>query len=520
MFPRCIFSVIAILVAVSPAFGQTNRAEVDFHAVAKVLTSCPLAPSYDKPAKSGESALGAAGVALAAGIAGDVVGAGFAALAEALEEASKEKGFNVSAQANLYFYDYMVKQARAWGEHEAPVATVRPAMPNPEVAAAESVHCVVISYSSSMPQKNTANATSNPPPAVAFPSPEELDRLNLSDTKTHATYSAEWTNRNLPNSPDVYVEAELQARPDGFVVRPTLVWYRHALKGIPGKPLPAEIHMAFATPGAPANGTAGPSPFALARIQLPRVAPGESMNPAQLIEFVSPVMPMRPLDGSASNAAQTLATYYSQWLTEKRKLRGAEEDLQVMNDARKGATKDPKGSAKETQEQRRARRTLEESVVDSRRAMATLDGYRAGFITSNTCKDTVGEDGATIPGCLPHADFLSRELGTTNVQVRFTLVRDENKFLKAIATSLKTRGAAYGEALATQLSAPEWTPADSTYLTAMNAVAAAQRALDAALLSDDEDAVFIAEQTLREKKAAANIAAVALGRPIPFPGLI
>jgi hypothetical protein len=54
----------------------------------------------------------------------------------------------------------------------------------------------------------------------------------------------------------------------------------------------------------------------------------------------------------------------------------------------------------------------------------------------------------------------------------------------------------------------------------MDAVTAAQRALDAARNQSDQELIFTAEQTLRLKKADANTAAVTAKRRLPFPRLI
>lgn len=114
--------------------------------------------------------------------------------------------------------------------------------------------------------------------------------------------------------------------------------------------------------------------------------------------------------------------------------------------------------------------------------------------------------------------------GSVNLQARFVLIRDENAFLRAIATSLRTRSTALGvgitAALTPEAQTAAWTEKETQFVAAMNTVAIKQAGLDLALQGTDQNVILLARNDLRTAQAVANAAAAAAERRLPFPNLL
>jgi hypothetical protein len=112
--------------------------------------------------------------------------------------------------------------------------------------------------------------------------------------------------------------------------------------------------------------------------------------------------------------------------------------------------------------------------------------------------------------------------GITTAVVRFSAIRDANKFGLAVATALKGKAAAAGTALTTHLTEappPAWTAADTAFVLAMSNVATAERAFNVAQKVGGNAAIIEKGLALRNAKAEANQAAAAAKKPLPYPDL-
>lgn len=456
--------LLVSLLAVAPTSYAQTRSDTEFVATAVVMSACPLASANSlERDKDRPEALSAAAAAFLAGIAGDAVTAGINALGAALEEASREKGFSAVGDTSFNYYKL-----------ELQLGKKEPFVLAPRLAQGSSL-CLVLSH--------TNPATK---PTSGRPSAQDLTNKSMQPDA-----AAKWPSPGLPENPDLYVELALQSRIDGFVVRPALVWYRNALPGAPKKAAPLELHVAFSTPASPSGEAA--ANFALARIRLPMIKPGELWLPESLANRTSAVLPARPTAGSPDFYKSRYAGLYTSLETSRTDLANLERSLARARAAAsaKDATKDQKKKVDELDDQLRAVRD------ENTRLEAEWEGL---------------------------ANVATPTLGSTNVLVRFTVVRNANQFGLAIAKSLQGRSKALGEAVTSELTpatrASKWTSQDTNYVVAMSAVATAQRALDTAIASGDQDAIFSARIALKNAQATANAAAAASDRTLPFAGIL
>lgn len=318
-------------------------------------------------------------------------------------------------------------------------------------------------------------------PASARAATAPIEALVSNDTDTGALPDA-WRGVGFGDNPGLYVEAELQLRADGFRVRPVLIWYRTPLPSAPSRALPAEIHVVFSTPGAPTAESASGETFAVARIPLPQMGPRAAPYFAsELYALASPVIPLRASTGSP-------------------------EDVRTSLHA------DISAEAENRAEIARLRRAVSRTEGDTK--LANEEALEAAEARTARIR-AIAERARSLSYPLP--------VGSTNATIRFAVVRDANAFGMAIARALRTRTQTAGASLATELAprsaADAWTAEDTTYVTEMTQVAAAERALDAARLGNDAEVVFTAEQALRIARAEANAAAAAAGQRLPFPSL-
>lgn len=294
---------------------------------------------------------------------------------------------------------------------------------------------------------------------------------------------------NVPGS--LSLVARLEARPDGFQVIPVRMTYSQPLPRAPrNRPLPAELHISFATPGVRTDSSEIGPDFAVARIPLPEVQP--NAGPINLERYESAVLPMRPNTGAAGDYLAALAN--------------AETDYRAKEATFLAATR-------ALAHQRL--RTPTPATPDERIAMLRLEETREDALQS---RDQAFARRDALSG------LGNGTRGSVNLQVRFVLIRDENGFLKAIANSLKTRSGTLGAGLTAALT-PEpvtaaWTEKETQYVAAMNTVAIKQAALNLALEGVDQNLIMLARNELRSAQALANAAAAAAERQLPFPNLL
>lgn len=458
--------LLLTVAALLPSFCfAQSRAETEFPATVVVLKECPVTPESDVKGEGKEvegESLSLIGGAFLAGLAGELVKSGLNALGAALEEASREKGFSALGTASFDYY--IVQYQNVYGTNEV---TLRSNLNQ------DASRCLVISYAS------------NPVFDVKFSDVEDF----LKEIDPDLSYQSDWKNRRIPQNPDLYVEAMLQRRADGFVVRPTLVWYRKPFPKAPKKKSGAELHATFSTPSAPSGEAA--AVFALARIRLPPVEQGAVYRAKELKAYTSGVLPARPTTGSPESVRALYTSALMEYRDGEQEISKTERSLAraKIAAAKPGATDEVKNRVETLQDQLDDLKKKHDSVVVRWQNISA-----AGFPSMT---------------------------GSTNLSARFTVIKDANKFGLAVASALKAQAKPTGDAVAAALAPQaEWTTQDTQYVAAMNAVATAQRALDIALASGDQDTIFQAQITLKNAKAAANAAAAASNRSLPFPGLI
>ena len=469
-------TAFALVSHATPTAAQAARPDTGGFAIVQVRNQCPLtltdATTSDYAGPQGESALGAAAATFAAGLVGDAVTAGLAGLGAALEQASQERSFSATGQTSFDFY---------WFERESNTvawpATMAPTM------AATGGQCLVIA----VPNTGTGEDLAVSDPSVGL--------ANLGDVNPDA--ASQWAGMGLPARPALYIEAELQRRPDGFRVRPVLVWYNSPLRGAPTRAARSEMHVTFATPAVATDASALGTPFAIARIPLPELRPGgPAWTARSLRPYAGAVMPLRPAAGSAETAAGSATALAAAIEANKLDvvlLRRAVAAAQVAA-AQRGAGPDKQAALV----------ALQAQLADAEAATTRLEGRRAAFRTR----------------------ALTEMYGSTNVQARFAVIRDANAFGLAMAKALQARSAALGTAVGAAL-VPEtpqqaFTADDSAYVAALGTVDIKQAEYELAVAEGDPLKVIQARSALRNAKAAANAAAAAAasGRSIPFPDLI
>jgi hypothetical protein len=328
--------------------------------------------------------------------------------------------------------------------------------------------------------------------------------LEIPDAKVGLDDGNETARENvgLDRRPQLYVEARLIPLREGVYVQPAYVAYLAPIPGAPDKSTSIELHYSFSTPAAGTENGGRGVVFALAQIKLPRLRPGvgTKLGAEQLMSFGSAALAHRgreAIEAQRNSIAQVFDAVPAAIASvdaAKRALARAERRLQNLP-----ADVDAK-----------ARRDAEDAVVLARDLLE--DGERE-LATAREEKEMLEE---SLSGPLTG--------GITTAAVRFSAIRDANKFGLAVATALRGRASEFGTALSTNLTAatesppPTWTTEDTALVLAMSN-AAAERALATAKVNGDADEIFQKELELRNSKAQANQAAAAAKKPLPFPGL-
>lgn len=296
----------------------------------------------------------------------------------------------------------------------------------------------------------------------------------------------------LQHVPLAYAEVAILPSEDDLRIEPIAVWYRKAMPGAPAsKAQRAELQVALATAGYSATGDALGSVYAFARMQLPPMRPGdylthEALRFANLISHAS--RPAREADKAAA-AGYNLA--HAKAITAKEELAGAEAQLALAR---------AELADKNTAVNRLAVEARDKAFGKAREAVEKADYARS-----------------QTP---PDGDPDLFEKGKTNARVAFIVIRDENKFGKAIAKALGAQAEAVGTAVKNQLTpAPAWAATDTAYVTAQAGLDSAMATLDAAVREGDPLKIAAAEAAVRVAKAKLNEAAVGADRLPPFPDI-
>jgi len=499
----------------APALAQTPRAETQVQAVVVVTDGCLLAGSTatagDLKSVGGHGPIGAAVATFGAQVLGDLVSAGAGILAGALEEASRERAIVYSGRSSFEFYQFAreVAPASAAGpspsdsasesqaaagtpEPQQQTETARLAEPRSLVAVSPSTggQCLIISVPDRVVMASAARERATLLPLT------EAQKTDLIAGQLNDGGSSEWAALGLPPQPALYMEAELQARPDGFRIRPVLLWRQASLPGTRRQALPMELHVTFAVPALATDQAPIGTPFAVARMPLPALTPGENpiMGAATLRPYASEVMPMRPFIGSPATALAALTAAEKAVIDNQEAIDLARRTEQRARPLAAAAGSTPAAVA--------ALHLAEDQLADAQAA-------RAGLVARATALAGEAVDART---------------GSTNVQARIVLIQDQNRFGMALAKAIRDRGPAVGAAitadLAPQTRAQAWTAADTNYVTSISTVQSKADALARAVAAGDANLVLAARLELQNAQAAANAAAAASDRPLPFPNVI
>lgn len=310
-------------------------------------------------------------------------------------------------------------------------------------------------------------------------------------------------NVGLDPRPQVYLEARLIALRDGFYVQPAYLAYLAPMSGAPKKASATELHFSFSTPAAVTENSGRGAIFALAQIRLPRLTPGPQtiLDAEQLMHLGSAALAHRgkeTIEAQRSSIAQVFEAVpaaIDAVESAKHALARAEKRLKALPANADAATR--KDAIDTVELAREGVEDRELNLAEAREKKGTLEENLGGSLAG----------------------------GITTAVVRFTVIRDANKFGMAIATALKGKAATAGTALTTHLTAaapaapPAWTEADTALVLAMSNAATAERALATAQAAGDAAAIFEKEIALRNAKAQANQAAAAAKKPLPFPEL-
>lgn len=450
----------AMMVVASPLAAQ--RAETTSPAIVFANATCPLTP-HDKlegERKSTSEFIGPLLASLFAGFAGDLVKTGVNAVGDALDAASREQGFAAEGTAPVRF-----------GQVDPNSGSGSPATYTP------TEQCLSLYVPSGEGRiadfwRDSALTTL------------EFDWKGNEDARTNIGRDLE--NQGLTTLPALYAEGMVLPGKEGFIFRPTLVWYRSPLPGAPKGAASAEMHVLFATPGFDAKTPGIGSGFAGARLQLPKLTPGTALGWDQLRGARSVWLPLRPTAGAVDAEVQAINT--AKTLVGTRTVELAKADKAMAAATRAQARKPGSDADEALILATEARAEAEASLAKARAATANL---------------------------------VARPAGATNAQMRVVIVRDANKFGQALAKAIKGQAETAGKGVTDGLKPqPAWAATDTGYLSAMIAVEQKQKAYDDAVASGDAAAMTNAGNDLKIAKAKANEAAVAANMDIPYPGLI
>lgn len=482
-----LLSAVLIASLLPVAAHAQSRPEKASRAIVTVERGCLVTPELDQQQRDAQpSRLGPILGALVAGVAGNLVTSGLNAAGNAIEAASQEKAFVAEGVGSFTAYriDNGGDPTKRWSavpdlEVEVLASGAAGAVPDGTEGVTAARCLVLVSTASTKKTGGSGSTLSAADIKSAFAA------TGLDDTRA-SNAEARLRSLGIQELPDLYIEAELLAAADGFIVQPVLIRYATPISGAPKSAAATEFHASFALPGAPDTSDVG-TIFALARISLPKMTPGEGtvFTRSQLTPYASAVVPLR------STAGLTEST-----LAARNALVASIETNKVVQNQLKEAL-------------RLAQRALDQNRDRSKQVELTNARDDAQLALAEATRE-----GAAL---VQRAKAEPVSTGSTNVKARFLVIRKPNEFGLAIAKALKsqadTTGAAVTERLKPQ---PEWTSQDTAYVDAEAAVRAAERAVDEAIAGGKTSDVPGLQDALTKAKAKANEAAVAAGRQLPY----
>lgn len=486
-------AILSALLVSAPAAAQTARPEKISRAILSVERGCPITAELTDAQRSAvqpDRILPILGAALA-GIAGNIVTSGINAIGNALESASQEKAFvaeGVGSFTSYRVYNGGDPKARwqAIPDFEVEVLPDGAAGAVPDGATAvEAARCLVLALPAAPPARGKS-----PGPGLDKDAIRSAFVATGIDDGRAGNAEARLKAMGLTQLPALYVEAELVRAADGMVIQPVLIRYASPIPGAPRETTSAELHLSFAVPGGGDTTDIG-TPFALARMPLPKLAPGSDkqvptvLNRASLLPYASVVVPLRPTAGAVDAA---LAAH------------NGKVALIETNKATQAQLKEAT---------RVAELKLKRNTDPKKRQELTYAVEDAGYAYAEAVTE-----GATLSRRATGDPVLA---GSTNLKMRFVVIRDANEFGLAIARALKAQADSAGTAVTEKLKPkPEWTAQDTALVEAETAVRAAERAVEDAITAGKTADVPALQDAVTKAKAKANEAAVAAGHEPPY----
>ena len=463
--------VIIAALGSAPAFGQATKASARLEVADKCVLAQDRFAELSAPAGTPEAGFLAP---LLAAAVGSLVQSAVTGIANAIDSASSEHTFSASG-VDGFTHGKIVREG---------------AGPTPYTYR-DQPRCAILV----VPDNGTSSAARKDRIRLA-----DIDRIAGIDEAVPKDVRTAFREKigadlGLDVVPLAYAEIAILPSNEGLQLTPLTVWYRKALPGASqSSALKAELHIALAAPGYSATGDAIGSVYAFSRFELPRMKPGVGsiLKPASL-EPLNPIFHAgrtvtdidKQFPTSANAALAALATKKAEQAKAQ-----AELDLAI-------ATRQDKNSAVNRHAEA-ARSAALKAASD-----ATLDAQKI------------------VDGLTPLTDPNLQAQGRTNARVTFLVIRDENKFGKAVASALKGQAEAAGKAVTSELTpTPDWSTSDTTYVTASATLNSALVALDAAIAEGDQGKIAVAEAAVLVAKAKMNEAAIGADRPPPYPDII
>lgn len=448
-------------------------------------------------------------VPIIGGLLGDVASAGLDAIATALETASQEHAYGAAGRTNFEFYDLDASQPN--------VAVPR---------LGTDIQCITIEVPG--PLMIDEDGLANWPPAgynvsgkfVSGPNePGNLTAKEASDLRERLT---------LKNPVALRVEAQVVLMRDGFYVKPVYINYATRLDGAPSKALPAELHVNLSLPSSVKDGAAAESVFAIARIALPKLKPGDIWW-AEQIPSESALLPFRADDGTTAALKLALAGASARSRAQEDLAAAAVQIAHAIGVRYNVGTGKVTGCVAVSCPDYLAAAlpklkaySLEELIKWARRpgsklpkeALTALDAGEKAYDTAILAIDQNN-------GRLATTGAAKNAAGSTTLEARVILTRSQNKFGMAVASALKKQEPSLASAVSGVITkdTPAWSQARSDLVLAKFTVTQREAALARAQATGDPTEIENAQLSLLQAKLDVNLKSSALGQPIPYPDL-
>ena len=465
--------ILAIAAALSVITVPAQAQAGDLQARLKVRETCILEQrkfdEFASPSGEQESAIVAG---LLASFAGALAQSAVSGIAGAIDRASSEKTFKATGTAR---FDHGMIELD-------PARTLTP------YRYRDKPRCAVLV----VPDESRRDRGDGVVPLSDIGTVPEIDRLVPAGETRTAFISAMLDDFGLKRLPLVYIEVALLPDDAGLKITPLMVWYRKALPGASSsKAQRAELHVALATPGYAATGDPLGNVYAFSRMSLPPMRPGTHLRYEDL-RFANPIFHAARTPRDADNiVAATYNLKQAKVVTKRAELAKARADLA----------------------QAEAVRADTNNAVNRNAVAVMKDAVKAAEQAKDKAESEAGNNpGANTDPLLGH--------GRTNARMSFLVIRDENRFGKAISGALSAQAEAVGSAVAKELapSAP-WATTDTAFVVAQATLTSAVAARDAALAEGDPVKIAAAEAAVVVAKAKLNEAAIGADKPLPYPDL-